>query len=654
MLFRSQELAVELVSSLKQHDELVVAALSNQPGSSLVTNLANVGIVATKVGIGLGYYGQELERLALGGLVHDIGLFAVPPELIAKTGRLTPDERRLIERHPELGSAAILRSGDDYQWLSLLVRHAHERLNGHGYPSRLRGREISEMAQIIGVADVFDALISARPYRQRLLPHEAVAELMIAERATFPRELLKALVEQLSVYPLGTSVRLSTGETGTVVGVNARYPLRPIVRVEELQWAGGFTSRQINLSLTPLVTVVEVLDPPAVERMRFEAGRSGATGSPATQSASDQVTEMLEGLDAIAEAIQGVVETRAGAAPHAGVGEDRHRDEPAGQRQPDLQNDPAFQKEIVGLFALEAREWLGQVQSALRRLSGQVDGPVRAKLYGVILNGIGNLARSAATVQLPEIETMASELLPLLRHVGTAGSEVKSETVQPLRMGIEQLAAEVQRLDVRDSLPMPDSDAIEAGSSMQDAAPVSGPAPARPLLAALHELQRVRARSVQPARDVLEAIIQRAEQEADQQPTAIDAAVIGRILGDLDRMDDEFLREIHDRVPAVIDQLSKLKGEGRIDFVTASQLDPIFVHLESLHDLAGAVHATAIMMFLQGIKTFLSATAYRKLAALPDRLEAVDARMQTLVPMAEQWVRLGRLERAAIEAILPS
>ncbi|NJL16106.1 MAG: hypothetical protein HC938_01845 [Nitrospira sp.] len=78
-------LATELVASLQRNDELVVEALSGRPGSPLLTNLINVAILGSKVGIGLGYYGEELHRLALAGLVHDIGLFAVPNTLITKT-----------------------------------------------------------------------------------------------------------------------------------------------------------------------------------------------------------------------------------------------------------------------------------------------------------------------------------------------------------------------------------------------------------------------------------------------------------------------------------------------------------------------------------------------------------------------------------------
>src|SRR5262245_47881077 len=87
-LKRVSSLASDIVESPSRSDQLVVEALAGPSGSQLITNLINVGILATKVGAGLGYYGRELERLALAGLVHDVGLFAVPQSLVTKSGRL--------------------------------------------------------------------------------------------------------------------------------------------------------------------------------------------------------------------------------------------------------------------------------------------------------------------------------------------------------------------------------------------------------------------------------------------------------------------------------------------------------------------------------------------------------------------------------------
>ena len=309
-LSRLGALADSLVAAVQRNDELVVEALSGPSGSPLVTNLINVGILGTKVGIGLGYYGEELHRLALAGLTHDIGLFVVPKSLVTKAGRLTQEERTLIEQHPELGSQVVLQAGSTYQWLAHLICQAHERFDGKGYPNRLRGRQISEMALIVGVVDVFDALVSERPYRRRLLPHEAVKELLVAERTAFPREIQKVLVEQLSVYPLGTTVRLNTGETGTVEKINSRYPLRPVVKLDEPAEPTTTRAGHLDLSRTPVLSIIEVLHCPVAGNMQLSDPPIEPDGVSLVGSASDQFTALLENLDAIASAMQRVVDDR--------------------------------------------------------------------------------------------------------------------------------------------------------------------------------------------------------------------------------------------------------------------------------------------------------------------------------------------------------
>ncbi|MEQ1562593.1 MAG: HD domain-containing phosphohydrolase, partial [Nitrospiraceae bacterium] len=355
-------LATGIGEALRRSDQLLVQAMSGPAGPPLITNLVNVGIVATKVGAGLGYHGKELERLTFAGLLHDIGLFAVPQSVISKSSRLTHDERMLIEQHPDLGSEAIRKAGPQYEWLAQVVRQAHERWNGQGYPNKLKGRQISEFAQIIGVVDVFDALVSPRGYRRRYFPHEAVRELMVAERTAFPREVVKALVEQLSAYPLGTSVRLTTGEVGTVKRVNANYPLRPIVWIEG-DPIRGQEPRQLDLSLTPLVSIVQTLEPPDVARLSFPAMEKSPMPSAVVPAASDQFTSLLEGLDALASAIQGAVESKTPVREQESTSLSGERRWLVRSSAQDL-TDPSFEKEVIGLFALEAHEWLAQIQAA--------------------------------------------------------------------------------------------------------------------------------------------------------------------------------------------------------------------------------------------------------------------------------------------------
>jgi hypothetical protein len=656
-------LATTIAESLKRSDQLLVQSMSGPAGPPLITNLVNVGILATKVGTGLGYYGKEVERLTLGGLMHDIGLFAVPQSLITKSGRLTRDERTLIEQHPELGYQAIRKAGPKYDWLAQVVRQAHERWNGQGYPNKLKGRQISEFAQIIGVVDVFDALVSPRGYRRRCFPHEAVRELMVAERTAFPREVVKALVEQLSAYPLGTSVRLTTGEVGSVKRVNTRYPLRPIVWIEG-DTARGQEGRQLDLSLTPLVSIIETLEPPDITRVSFPADETVVKISEAVPSASDQFTSLLESLDALASAIQGAVESRTPVPVEGATSLSReHR----WTVRPPAQDfaDASFEKEVIGLFALEAHEWLAQIQMAVKQLGEGVNGTARPKLYGILLHGITNLAKSASTVQLKTIEQMASNLLPILHDVGRQEPRAMTAALQSLQEGLDRISRAVRRLagDQQDErvgkncVPVGTVSefvpALPVFESEQPAVPlVQAPltmTSSVPLIDALRDLQQARARSMQPARDVLEAVIQRAERDADH----LDVAGVGRILTELDRLDEDFLQEVRRRVPIISFTLEDLRGQGAMDFVTSSQLDPILEQVEALYDLANHVQATMITMFLQGLRSFLMVAAYRKSSTLAQRLGTVETRILALIPMAEQWVNIGRVERSAINDILP-
>jgi HD-GYP domain-containing protein (c-di-GMP phosphodiesterase class II) len=660
-------LATEIADSVGRDDQLVVQALAGPTGATLVTNLINVSILATKVGGGLGYHGQELRRLSLSGLVHDIGLFAVPPSVVTKSGRLTREERTLIEQHPELGYQMIRKLGYEWDWLAQVVRQAHERWNGQGYPNRLKGRDIHELAQLIGAVDVFDALVTPRPYRRRFFPHEAVRELMVVERSAFPREIIKALVEQLSAYPLGTLVRLTTGEVGTVVGINTQFPLRPVVEVGAgtLQAAGQDT-RELDLSLSPLVSIIETVEAPAVARVPFRAGNSMDRRSKAVPTVSDQFSSLLESLDALASAIQGVVESRTTTVSKTPSDCQQPEELGISSRSTAQDNvDASFEKEVIGLFALEAHEWLAQIYSALKRLSEGGNGPIRPKLHGIMLQGLTNLARSAATVHLTSIEDMASGLLPILHDVGRQEPRAMAPALASLQAGLERIAAAVRyaegvqgaeesfepfaRPETTDHKEEPDvlpAQIVPAPASIATMTAASGAS----LLNALRDLQQVRSRSVQPARDVLEAVILRAEQE----PGDISADGIRRILEDLDRMDERFVEEVIRRVPVMSLILAELRKDGRLDFVTASQLDPIIQQVEALQDASASVQAGMITMFLQGLRSFLMVAAYRKAATLPQRLSTVEARIQALVPMAEQWVSIGRVERAAIAEILPA
>jgi HD-GYP domain-containing protein (c-di-GMP phosphodiesterase class II) len=254
-----QRIAAGMVESMQESDRLLTRAFSGQGGALLIANMVNVGIFAIKLGKGVGYHPDDLVRLGLAGLLHDVGMFLIPDMVLMRAGKLSAQEQTAVRQHPELGQQILSKLGLQYDWLAEVAHQEHERSSGRGYPRGLRENQIHEFARIVGLADVFEALLSPRPYRPRLLPHVAMRELLSAERQSFPHQLMKVLVEQFSVFPLGTTVRLNTGEVGVVTKLNPRHPLRPVVQVTQLPDRTVPSERKfVDLSTTTLVHVAVV------------------------------------------------------------------------------------------------------------------------------------------------------------------------------------------------------------------------------------------------------------------------------------------------------------------------------------------------------------------------------------------------------------
>ncbi|MCH7567669.1 MAG: HD domain-containing protein [Nitrospirae bacterium] len=262
MIENCGRIAAGIVESLQEGDQLLTKAISGSKGPPIISNMVNVSILATKLGMGLGYSRQELMRLAHAGLLHDVGMFMLPESLISSPDKLSSEDRARIVQHPEFGNKILTKLGAEHDWLAQVAWQEHERWGGQGYPRGLSGPQIHEYARVIGIVDIFDALVSPRPYKRRLLPHEAVRELLIAEKASFPSQIIKALVQQFSMFPLGTTVRLNSGEVGTVIHLNPRYPLRPVIQVSEAPGSvDDAGSRTVDLSKTMLIHIVEVVAP---------------------------------------------------------------------------------------------------------------------------------------------------------------------------------------------------------------------------------------------------------------------------------------------------------------------------------------------------------------------------------------------------------
>jgi HD-GYP domain-containing protein (c-di-GMP phosphodiesterase class II) len=139
--------------------------------------------------MGLDTSAQQLAYVC--GLVHDIGKIGLPPGLLDKPGALTLDERRQMQLHSEIGEG-ILGKVDDYGDIARIVRHHHERIDGEGYPDRLRSEEIPMLSRIIAVADAYNAMTSDRPYRDAMPSRVARLRLAQAVESQFDTAVVAA------------------------------------------------------------------------------------------------------------------------------------------------------------------------------------------------------------------------------------------------------------------------------------------------------------------------------------------------------------------------------------------------------------------------------------------------------------------------------
>ena len=160
--------------------------------------------------------------------LHDIGKIGIDEKILNKPGKLTDEEFEVMKTHPVLGYNMIKDKPELSTATKLGVLQHHEKMNGNGYPLKLQGDQITPFARILSVADIYDALVTERPYKDAFSPRDAV-EMIMAMTGDLDIHMIQSFLNSVILYPVDSIIKLSTGEFAKIVQNIPGYPTRPTV-----------------------------------------------------------------------------------------------------------------------------------------------------------------------------------------------------------------------------------------------------------------------------------------------------------------------------------------------------------------------------------------------------------------------------------------
>ncbi len=225
------------------------AGEASEGGEFLAGHAYTVSALCVAMGERLGWGDEAVRNAALAGMLSDIGMGLIPRALRNSTRALDEIDANRVRRHPTF-SVILLDTVEGLpDAVTLAAYQHHERENGSGYPRGLKSKQICDLARVVSVADAFAASVAARPYKPAKRPYDTLEDLITlgAERV-LDRRFVRALVEATGLFPVGSFVRLSTGDVAEVVGAHAEMIDRPIVRVVRREGARLVKGETLDLA----------------------------------------------------------------------------------------------------------------------------------------------------------------------------------------------------------------------------------------------------------------------------------------------------------------------------------------------------------------------------------------------------------------------
>ncbi|MCK5484437.1 MAG: HD domain-containing protein [Gemmatimonadetes bacterium] len=257
---RGRLLAERMHTDLLRDNSLINRTLEPHEIYDLASHCVNVAVLGGKIALGMVSGVEDAVEVIHAGLLHDIGMAKLPPAMLRNQGAWSEREQEALRQHPVYGAEILERCAPRCEWLRRAVLQEHERAQGQGYPYGLFDRDLDPIARILGVADVFEALSHPRTYRSPFTALQALERVVGMQDDYFAAQVVSALVNEISAFPMDSYVQISSGEIGRVVATDPGNILRPRVElVWDADWKRIEEAGTLDLASRPELTVARAL-----------------------------------------------------------------------------------------------------------------------------------------------------------------------------------------------------------------------------------------------------------------------------------------------------------------------------------------------------------------------------------------------------------
>jgi HD-GYP domain-containing protein (c-di-GMP phosphodiesterase class II) len=250
-----------------KNDMIQLILMGGGAERKIAASAVNVTILSTIIGMVLRFTSHRLIQLTTAAYLHDVGMLKISKEILGKKEKLSSEELNQIHTHPIHSYRLISRDLKYPEEIGVIALQHHERWDGQGYPRHLRGENIHIASRVVAVADAYIAMINERPYRNSMIGYNAMKTVLNDNGRHFDPKILKAFLESMGIYPIGSIVQLNNSAIGRVVEIHTEAPLRPVVELMIDEFSHTLGEREtLDLLAKKNLFIVKAVDPKSVSK----------------------------------------------------------------------------------------------------------------------------------------------------------------------------------------------------------------------------------------------------------------------------------------------------------------------------------------------------------------------------------------------------